>query len=316
MAGAIADLYWDTDTVQPHERFPYFVEGICRAFTQLDLELPNVDTVFFVRIRHREVADSGVTHIYSSNYIVRNLPAGIVRSVHHDFYLHYIVSGTIDAVQDAQYEAISRGSMFVLDNASPFELTLQSKGIFDTHVVRLCRTPLLEGQRAGLLPFGRRFAQHRLMPLLRMNLIQLARTGDLATHQEVGFLGQTIRNLVHLILSNDSMETVPSRTSGAWRLMRMEIDRHMCDPEFTLKILAASLGVSIRYVQKVCAAQQCTFSDYLRDRRLELAAQQLRERGDEMSVEEIALACGFREPSTFYRAFRSRYGMTPGDFRH
>lgn len=316
MAGAIADLYWDTDTVRPHERFPYFVEGICRAFTQLDLELPDVDTVFFVRIRHREVADSGVTHICSSNYIVRNLPAGIERSVHHDFYLHYIVSGTIDAVQDAQYDAISDGSMFVLDNARPFELNLRSKGVFDTHVVRLCRTPLLERQHAGLLAFGRRFAQHRLMPLLRMNLVQLARTGDSATHQEIGFLGQTVGHLVHLILSDDSMETVLSRTTEAWRLIRMEIDRHICDQGFTLEILAARLGVSIRYVQKVCAAQQCTFSGYLRDRRIELAAQQLRERGDTVSVEEIALACGFREPSTFYRAFKSRYGMTPGNFRH
>ena len=316
MAGAIADLYWDTDTVRPHERFPYFVEGICRAFTQLDLELPDVDTMFFVRIRHREVADSGVTHIYSSNYIVRNLPAGIVRSVHHDFYLHFVVSGTIAAVQDAQYDAISGGSMFVLDNARPFELNLQSKGIFDTHIVRLCRTPLLEQQRPALLTFGQQFAHHRLMPLLRMNLVQLARTGDLTTHQEIGFLGRTVGHLVHLILSDDSMETVPSRAIEAWRLIRMEIDRHICDPGFSLEILAARLGVSIRYIQKVCAAQRCTFSGYLRDRRLELAAQQLRERGDRVSVEEIALACGFRESSTFYRAFRNRYGMTPGNFRH
>ena len=314
--GAIADLYWDTDTVRPHERFPYFVEGICRAFTQLDLELPDEETLFSVRIRHREVADSGVTRVYSSKYIVRNLPACIARSEHHDFYLHYIADGTIDALQGGQSDAVPGGNMFVLDNARPFELSLRARRVVDTHIVRLSRTPLLERQSAELLAFGRRYAGHRLMPLLRMNLVQLARSGDSATHREIGFFGRTVAHLVDLILSDDSIETIPSRSRGAWRFVRTEIDRHIGDQDFTLEILAANLGVSVRYVQKVCAAQQCTFSGYLRDRRLELAAQRLREKADRVSVEGVALACGFREVSTFYRAFKSRYGMTPGDFRH
>ena len=154
------------------------------------------------------------------------------------------------------------------------------------------------------------------MPLLRMNLALLARTGDAASDAEIGYFGQTVARLVDLILTDDSIETVSSRSGEAWRLIRAVIDRNIGDQEFTLEVLAGRLGVSPRYVQKVCAAQDCTFSGYLRDRRLEMAAHRLQGRLNRPSVEEVAHSCGYRDLSTFYRAFRRRYGMTPGNFRH
>ena len=314
--GAPVDLSWDTNAVGADERFAYFVEGICRAFTHLDPELPDPDATFFARIHHREVADSAVTHLTSSRYISRRLPTGIARSHDHDFYLNFVVSGMIGGLQGGHREAIQSGDIFLLDNALPFELDLRSQGRFDSHVVRLRRTPSLENRTAAPLAFGRRHADHRLMPLLRLNLTQLARAGDAASDDEIGYFGQTVARLVDLILTDDSIETVPSRSREAWRLIRMEIDRHVRDQDFTLGFLAAHLGVSTRFVQKVCAAQNCTFSGYLRDRRLELAVRQLQARPNGPSVEDAARSCGFRDLSTFYRAFRRRYGMTPGKFRH
>ena len=314
--GAPVDLCWDTSAVRPDERFAYFVEGICRAFTHLDPELSDPDAPFFARIHHREIADSAVTHLSSSRYISRRLPAGIARSEDHAFYLNFMVSGAIQGIQGSQSEAINCGDLFILDNAIPFELNLKSQDLFDSHVVRLRRTPSLEDRRAAPLAFGLRHAGHRLMPLLRMNLALLARTGDAASDAEIGYFGQTVARLVDLILTDDSIETVSSRSGEAWRLIRAVIDRNIGDQEFTLEVLAGRLGVSPRYVQKVCAAQDCTFSGYLRDRRLEMAAHRLQGRLNRPSVEEVAHSCGYRDLSTFYRAFRRRYGMTPGNFRH
>ena len=207
---------------------------------------------------------------------------------------------------------ISSGDIFLLDNAVPFELDLKSQGLFDSHVVRLRRTASLENRTPTLLAFGHRYSGHRLMPLLRMNLAQMARTGDAASDAEIGYYGQTVARLVDLILTDESIETVASRSGEAWRLIRAEINRHIGDQEFTLEILAGRLGVSPRYVQKVCAAQDCTFSGYLRDRRLELAAHRLRGKSNRPSVEQVAHSCGYRDLSTFYRAFRRRYGMDTG----
>jgi AraC family transcriptional regulator, exoenzyme S synthesis regulatory protein ExsA len=52
---------------------------------------------------------------------------------------------------------------------------------------------------------------------------------------------------------------------------------------------------------------------WLIERRLECAAQMLRTTS--LSVIEIALECGFEEPSHFSRTFKSRFGRSPTDYR-
>jgi AraC-like DNA-binding protein len=56
-----------------------------------------------------------------------------------------------------------------------------------------------------------------------------------------------------------------------------------------------------------------TPAKWLIGRRLECAAQMLRTTG--MSMTEIALECGFEEPSHFSRTFRTKFGRSPTDYR-
>lgn len=56
-----------------------------------------------------------------------------------------------------------------------------------------------------------------------------------------------------------------------------------------------------------------TPAKWLIKRRLECAAQMLRTTS--LSILEIALECGFEEPSHFSRTFKSRFGRSPTDYR-
>lgn len=309
------NLRWDTSSVRPQDGFAYFVEGICRAFTCLEPELPNSTDPFFVRIIHREVGEAAITDLYSSRYCVKRAPAGIAQSDQHDFFLNFIVTGAVNAAQGRCAESILPGDIFILDNARPFALDLHSSQVFDSRVVRLRRTELLEARQDCLLDFGRRYSRHHLMPLLRMSLMQIVRTGASAVDQEIAFFGQTIDTLVNLMLSDGCADNGSVKSEDAWRSILAEVDNNACDPLFTLEALSENLGVSTRYLQKVFASHGSTFSGYLRDRRLHHAACRLQEVGKETSVENIALASGFRDLSTFYRSFRRKYGVKPGDLR-
>ena len=44
-------------------------------------------------------------------------------------------------------------------------------------------------------------------------------------------------------------------------------------------------------------------------------ARHLLETDQRMSIDEIALCCGFEHTSSFYHAFRKTYGVTPKDVR-
>lgn len=92
------------------------------------------------------------------------------------------------------------------------------------------------------------------------------------------------------------------------------IDERLCDPALGVGVIAEALGVSPRYVQMLFAEAGYTPSTYVLDRRLELAAQRLRQGVGRGGVTEVALAVGFNDVTHFGRAFRRRFGVSPSDY--
>lgn len=64
---------------------------------------------------------------------------------------------------------------------------------------------------------------------------------------------------------------------------------------------------------KIKKATGLTFSEYIGTLRLEAAAGMLLD-GNE-TIERIAYSCGYKDKSTFYRAFSKKYGCSPKEYR-
>lgn len=96
------------------------------------------------------------------------------------------------------------------------------------------------------------------------------------------------------------------------RALRL-IARHYRDPEFGPAALANHLGISLRSLQRNFEALGETPGQRLAETRLAQAHAELSNAKPETSVADRAYACGFNDLSHFYRAFRRRYGETPGD---
>jgi AraC-like DNA-binding protein len=95
-----------------------------------------------------------------------------------------------------------------------------------------------------------------------------------------------------------------------------DIDQGFKDPKFSLTTLSHRLGVTPRQVQRLLASNQTSFIDEVMRRRLQQAHAILTSsRYGHMSVLDISHMCGFSTVSHFHRAFRHRYGATPGDLR-
>jgi AraC-like DNA-binding protein len=94
------------------------------------------------------------------------------------------------------------------------------------------------------------------------------------------------------------------------------IETLLPDPDLSLRRLADRNGVSPRYIQKLFAAAEDTFGHYLRSRRLERCRMDL---GSplcaRLSISEICFRWGFNDSAHFSRAFRSRYGFSPREYR-
>lgn len=90
---------------------------------------------------------------------------------------------------------------------------------------------------------------------------------------------------------------------------RFLIERDMEDPP-SLELLASEVGCSAFHLSRIFS-QECGISipKYLRQRRVEKAAEMLRSRS--MSVTDVAMAVGYSSLSAFIKAFVEQYNVLP-----
>ncbi|MDF2230978.1 helix-turn-helix domain-containing protein [Albimonas sp. CAU 1670] len=87
------------------------------------------------------------------------------------------------------------------------------------------------------------------------------------------------------------------------------------DPELGPAQVAEACGISLRYLQRLFAEREQSINGFIRDKRLNRCAEELRAGGRAASVAEIAYRWGFSDQSRFSRLYKSRFGCTPTDTR-
>ncbi|MGH8290732.1 MAG: AraC family transcriptional regulator [Steroidobacteraceae bacterium] len=88
------------------------------------------------------------------------------------------------------------------------------------------------------------------------------------------------------------------------------------DREISLGDFAARHRVSPRYVRMLFESEGTSFSEFVREERLQRARSKLLSRRfDHLRISEIAYEVGFNDLSYFNRAFRRRFGHSPGEAR-
>lgn len=115
----------------------------------------------------------------------------------------------------------------------------------------------------------------------------------------------------------DRERSGPAIRAARLDLVKKHIGECLGDPQLSVEQVARRQGVSVRYIHKLFEAEGVTFSEYVRDCRIELAYRMLQNvPGDRrIHISAIAFDCGFGDISNFNRAFRRRYGITPSELR-
>ena len=92
------------------------------------------------------------------------------------------------------------------------------------------------------------------------------------------------------------------------RSRRLRVERLL-----RLDDVARACAISLRYLHQLFQGTGETAAEHLRRRRLERAHRLLATAG--LPVTHVAYTCGFASPSTFSRAFRAHFGITPSESR-
>lgn len=93
------------------------------------------------------------------------------------------------------------------------------------------------------------------------------------------------------------------------------IDEHISCDELCPELIAREVGVSVRGLYRMFSKRGLVVAQYIKHRRLDFCAQNLRSAHGEQKLSALCYAWGFSDSSYFSSAFKSRFGVSPGEYR-
>lgn len=222
------------------------------------------------------------------------------------------------AVNGKTPRQIKAGDITVIDEASRYDLWFGRP--MAVHAIALDRQRL-----AALVPRLDMEALHVLpgatdsLKLLRayvdavlQNPPRSDKAGELVSRQIYELAAHSLEGLA----GGPAAGNAPSIAAARLKVVQKDILDRLSDPGLRIDALAERQGVTPRYIQRLFEMKGTTFSDFVRDSRLDLAFGLLQGEDQALNtVAAIALGAGFSDISSFNRAFRKRFNATPSDVR-
>ncbi|GAB7188352.1 RmlC-like cupin superfamily protein [Kitasatospora sp. Ki12] len=255
--------------------------------------------------------------------------------VHH---LTLLLDGDMALSRDTRHptEAFAAGDLHLLDGSDPFDLRA-----FASPASAPSSAPDRAERRVeavgvdfptALLPIppqrlrtvlGRGFSgREGTGALLADFLVGLDRQAALLGPAEAPRLGTVVVDLIAAWLARelDTETALPDDTRRRALVENVHafIRRNLHDPELTPAAIAAAHHISVSYLHRLFTqhSEGETVAAWIRRRRLERAHRDLADPAlRTLPVHAVAARCGIPGPSDFSRAFRTAYGLPPGEYR-
>ena len=312
----VSTVRFSTDALPERDRFPIWREVLGRTVMRLDIE---------------RIPD----HPFHSEGLVRALPGLVVQWGHNsgvrtrrtrdlladgndDIVFSFQTAGECIASQFGR-ELSNKSGALMLSSADAGSAAFPVNSQFATLILpRKALKPMAPGLEDA---FVRQIPGDSEPLRLLMSYLNLLRADHALTTPELRrAVVSHVYDLVALALgaTRDTAAMATGRGVRAARLNAIKdyIAENLGRSDLSVGSLAARQGVTPRYVQVLFENEGTTFSAYVLGQRLAQAQHMLADpRYAGWSITAIAFEAGFGDLSYFDRAFRSRYGATPSDFR-
>lgn len=306
-----------TANLPERDKFAYWNEVICRTVVDLDcrpIEQPSFDA----SIGGFDAPGIGVYDIHTRAHLVYRDKTQIARLDSEALVINYVTSGQLYSEQDGHAVRLEAGDGAVSDAARPYFLQFdQPLGCVSVKVYKSDLASRVTGvERIAATSLRQRSSLTPLVVGYMTQLIAAAPTLERAAGLQAA---EVFKDLLGASLNEVILgTTAASCENRAVTLLRVKsyVDKHLTDPDLNPAKVAAALGFSTRYINRLFEAEQSSLMRHLWHRRLDWCARRIStSAGSRASLTDIAFAAGFNDLSHFSRCFKARFGRSPRAFR-
>ncbi|APO77903.1 AraC family transcriptional regulator protein (plasmid) [Rhizobium etli 8C-3] len=236
----------------------------------------------------------------------------------HGVLFALIVAGRGRLVAPQQAVDLADGDMMVLGTADDWSLTFRSD--FRAFLLQAAVGPLEARLGRNGIRLPKVLGSTVVAAVAKSGLRTLGSSLETSGAADLTAAGVALTELVASALLGEIREPAGSLTgvqAAHFRRVAAAIDARLSDADLALAVIARLEGLSVRYAQKLFEARGESFSDYVRQQRLEHCRIDLADPNHaHESVASIGQRWGFRDQSHFSRAFGATFGMSPKQVRH
>lgn len=259
-----------------------------------------------------------IAEVYSDPQIVRHTCSQVARTGSQIHFLHLQLEGESVNRQDQREARLLPGDMTICNNGRPYEIVFEKPnrmlvfGFSDELMRRYVQYP----QSIAAMPIPGNKGIGGLLSDFLMNVWRHCQEDsdfDVnagVTDAILGLVANTYRQVLGSSIDHNSL--------GAAHRVRIVnyIEENLGDPKLTPTRIASVFRITTRYLHHLFSEEDETVARYILRRRLEECARSLTSPTQrKRTITSIAFDHGFSSATHFGRVFRSRYALTPRDYR-
>ncbi|WP_432923259.1 helix-turn-helix domain-containing protein [Microbispora sp. CA-135349] len=261
--------------------------------------------------------------VVSHTMLRASRPAKLIRQSDPEvFQLHLLRGGTGGISQAGRDATVQAGQFLLVDSSRPCHgWRGADDGPATSLIVQFPRAALgLRSDMVGRLAAAPFAVRHGITRVLAGHLGHLAENAEGLTIRDAQAVAAVTLDLISATCADRVEATAllspESRRQALLSSIHDFIRQRLRDPGLTPATIAAAHQISVRHLYKLFEEQGVTVAAWIRRCRLEQCHRDLADpRQRSRSIHAIATRWGFTDATTFGRAFRTAYRMSPRDHR-
>ena len=306
----------NTSVVEEVDRAEFVHEALAMTMVPVELHWPHERPGVAARGVITDLGDLTVCSGRTSAFKVERTQTLARDALEPSIFVNVQLAGSSMVVQGGRDAVLHPGGLVIYDSTAPYTL-LNETGMtgeffrIPHSALAMPHNMIREACAVSLSP------GHPLTSLTNDYLRRLAADPGILTVPNGDLVGHPSIELVRAVIATHlrAVKFAAEPLAATLQLRILDYARnHLSDPHLRAEQIAAAHYISVRHLYKVLAESGISLADWIRTRRLEACRQEL-EKASSTTVATIARRHGFSNMSSFSRAFRAEYGLSPREWR-